>query len=290
MKNLHIRLYFQYILTHIFLGSISVLPFKMRIRVGGAILGFLIANLGKTKGRIEANLTKIFPDMPATDKGILRKKIGKTFGRTYTEILNAKTYAKHQDLLHASGEGLKVIENRAAKGQGFILVSGHFGQWDAARHFLKAKGIEVGAIYRASNNHYFDRIFVPQIKAAGEPVFVRGRGTIGMVRHIKNNGPVAILIDQKFNRGVSLDFLGQPAMTSTSAADMALRYNVPMIPVYGIRRDKSLDIDIVFEAPIAPSDALTMTKAATDSLAARVHTNPEQWYWLHQRWKPREMG
>ena len=67
-------------------------------------------------------------------------------------------------------------------------------------------------------------------------------------------------------------------------AELALKYGVPMIPVYGTRQPDGLHVAVDFEAPIPPTTAAEMTQAAADSLAARVRARPEQYFWLHQRW------
>ena len=64
-----------------------------------------------------------------------------------------------------------------------------------------------------------------------------------------------------------------------------MRYKADLIPFYGIRRPDGIGFDVVLEAPIAPSDPLEMTTALTRSLEARIAVNPEQWFWLHRRWK-----
>lgn len=280
------RFRIEYGLIRVFLGILKVLPFKARVKVGGAVLGALVANLKQTRRRIENNLRKIFPDMQPDEVREITKAVGKNFGRTCVEILNNAAYTKHPELRHASGPGLQVLRKAHEAGTGAIVISGHFGQWDGARHFLKSEGIEVGAVYRPSSNHYFDRVFVPQIEQAGSPAFPSGpRGTLAMVKHVRAGGIVAILLDQRFSAGEELDFMGHPASTSTSAASIALKYNIPMVPVYGTRRDGSLDVDIVFEEPIPHTDATSMTMAVNDSLTAQVRRNPKQWYWLHKRWK-----
>ena len=272
-------------MVRIFLGALKVLPFRQAVTRGGGFLGTMIANVKPARQRIEDNLRNIYPDMTHSEIRQITKAVGGNFGRSFVEILNNDLCQKSPELRHASGPGLKVLRDAAAAKTGAIIVSGHFGQWDAARHYLKSEGMEVGAIYRPSNNHYFDHIFVPQIEHAGKPAFPSGRrGTTDMVRHVRAGGMVAILLDQRFGKGELLDFMGQPALTSTAAASVALKYNLPMIPVYGTRRNGSLDVDIVFEAPIAHTDATTMTQAANDSLTAQVRRNPGQWYWLHKRW------
>jgi KDO2-lipid IV(A) lauroyltransferase len=275
----------EYALVRVFLGVLKVFPFKLRVKYGGTFLGALVAKAKPTRLRIENNLHKIYPDMTPEEIRQVTKAVGRNFGRSFVEILNNDVSQKFPELRHASGPGLQVLRDAATAGTGAIIVSGHFGQWDSARHFLKSEGIEVGAIYRPSNNHYFDRIFVPQIEHAGKPAFPSGRrGTTEMVRHVREGHMVAILLDQRFAKGESLDFMGKPAKTSTAAASIALKYDLPMIPVYGTRREGSLDVDIVFEAPIPHTDATTMTQAANDSLTAHVRRHPGQWYWLHNRW------
>jgi KDO2-lipid IV(A) lauroyltransferase len=83
-----------------------------------------------------------------------------------------------------------------------------------------------------------------------------------------------------------MDFFGKPAATALSAAELSLKYNAPLVPAYGIRQPNGLDFEIIVEAPIPPSDAITMTKALNASLEAIVHKYPEQWLWMHRRWKP----
>ena len=282
-KNL--RHLVEYALIWSFLRGGRVLPFALRVKIGGAVLGVLVANAKTSRSRIENNLRKIYPDMSADQRREITKAVGANFGKSFIEIMNNDSAVRHPQLRHASGPGLDVLREAHAQRRGAVIVSGHFGQWDAARLFLKSEGIEVGAIYRPSNNQYFDRLFVPQIENAGKPAFPSGRrGTTDMVRHVRSGGMVAILVDQRFANGEELDFLGQPALTSTAAASMALKYDLPMVPVYGTRREGSLDVDIVFEEPIPHTDATTMTQAANDSLAARVKDNIGQWYWLHWRW------
>lgn len=275
----------EFALTSVFLRFIRLFPMAWRSKLGGGALGFLIANMRAPKARIDINLRNVFPDIAPLERRKITKDVGRTVGRTLTEILNNDIYSQQSHLFHASGAGLQTILDAHEQGKGVILVSSHFGQWDAPRHFLKRHGIEVGAVYRPSNNPYFDKLFLRQLQQGGKPIFAKGRrGTMAMVKHLRSDGSVIILVDQKYSKGEYLDFLGHKTRTSLAAAELSLRYKIPMVPVYGIRRTDSLEIDVEFEAPIPPSDPETMMQAANNSLAARVRENPGQWYWLHQRW------
>ena len=104
------------------------------------------------------------------------------------------------------------------------------------------------------------------------------------MRHLKSGGLLVLLFDQNAE-GPHLDFLGHPARTALSAAELALRYNADLIAFYGIRRPDGLGFDVELEAPIPHSTALEMTKALTHSLEAQIAKRPEQWFWVHRRWK-----
>ena len=81
-----------------------------------------------------------------------------------------------------------------------------------------------------------------------------------------------------------LPFLGVDALSSLSVAQLALKYDVPMIPAYGIRNEDGNSFCVDFEDPIPHTDSVTMTRAFNDSLSARIMTNPDQWYWMLRRW------
>ncbi len=96
------------------------------------------------------------------------------------------------------------------------------------------------------------------------------------------------IFDQHVIRAPILDFIGKPARTAISAAELALRYDALLIPFYGIRQDDGVSFDVVLEAPVPHSDPMTMTQALNDSLTAQVTKTPEQWFWVHRRWRPHE--
>ena len=186
-----------------------------------------------------------------------------------------------------SGAGWVALQQAVAEERPVILVTGHYGNYEAVRAALVGRGIKVGGLYRNMSNPYFNAHYVKTMQAFGGPVFPQGRkGTSGFVRHLKTGGQLVLLLDQHVIGAPRLDFLGHPANTALSAAELALRYDALLIPFYGIRRDDGLSFDTVLEAPIPRSDAMTMTQALNDSLAARIKADPGQWFWVHRRWRP----
>jgi KDO2-lipid IV(A) lauroyltransferase len=212
--------------------------------------------------------------------------MGRHMGQTLFEIYHCAEFQTRWDSFRVSGPGLLALEEARAAGKGAVVVSGHFGQWEAVRAVLKSRGMETGAVYRPQTNRHYQRRLLAGIEAGGRPILETGRlGTKALVRHLREGGFMAILLDEKYAEGVRIPFLGRPALTSLAAAQLALKYDLPMVPAYGIRGADGSSFDVVFEDAIAHTDPHTMTRAFNDSLSARIYSNPDQWYWLLDRWK-----
>jgi Kdo2-lipid IVA lauroyltransferase/acyltransferase len=109
---------------------------------------------------------------------------------------------------------------------------------------------------------------------------------MGFVRHLRGGGMGTLLFDVAAN-GPAIPFLGQPAHTATSIADIALRTDALVIPYYGLRQPDGLSFAVVLDAPIDTGTPLAMMQALTASLEHQIAANPAQWFWVHRRWKPR---
>jgi len=230
-------------------------------------------------------IVKVYPDMPRADRLNMIREIGRNMGRTLFEIYHTTEFQRRTEAFTVSGPGLDALRQARADGRGAIIVSGHFGQWDAVRAVLRSQGMETGAVYRPQTNRHYQRRLLAGINAGGQPILPTGsRGTGQLVRHVKSGGFIAILLDEKYHDGEEIPFLGLPALTSVSAARLAVKYDLLMVPAYGTRTGDGSTFDVEFEAPIPHGDPVEMTRIATDSLAARVRAKPEQWYWLLRRW------
>ena len=262
------------------------MPYRWRVPFSGWVMARVIAPVARYPARVRNNLALIWPDLAPERVEEIVLAVCNNAGRTLAELYSPKEFKALVADAHVLGAGFGPILEAQAQGRGVILISGHFGNHDIARAVLASKGMTVAALYRPQSNPYFDKHFAATIRAISEPLFARGRrGVAEMVTHLKKGGMVGMLIDQAFLSGAPLQFLGQRAMTSLSAAEMALKYNCLLVPVYGIRKPDGLHFDLLVEAPLPHTDAATMTQALNDSLAAQVREHPEQWFWIHRRWK-----
>ena len=268
------------------IGAMLLLPYWVRVPSMGWIVRKILAPIAGYNKRSAENLEFIYPDMPTQRRRDIVAGVADNMGRTFIENYSTKKFMARVARTEPYGPGLDAMEVARKNGQAVILVSGHFGNYEAPRAALVARGYNVGGLYRAARNKYFNAHYAQTMLAYGGPIFEQGqRGTAGFVRHLKRGGLLVLLFDQNVVRGKKLPFLGRPAATATSAAQLALRYNALLIPFYGTRRENGLDFDIEFEAPIPHSDPETMTIAMNTSLEAHIQEKPEQWFWIHRRWK-----
>ncbi|WP_354001947.1 lysophospholipid acyltransferase family protein [Stagnihabitans tardus] len=267
------------------IGLLRALPYGRRVGLGGWILRRIVGPLAGYDRRIAKNLALIWPDLPPTEVKHITQGVCDNLGRTLAELYSPAEFKARAAASPVRGN-LEAVLEAQARGQGVILISGHFGNHDIARAMLDGRGHPVAALYRPQSNAEFDRHFSATIRAISEPLFGRERRELaGLVTHLKKGGMLGVLIDQYYHLGEKLDFLGRPAKTSTAMASMALKYDLLLVPVYGIRQPDGVSFELVVEEPIPHSDPVTMTQAVNDSLAAMVRAHPEQWLWAHRRWR-----
>jgi KDO2-lipid IV(A) lauroyltransferase len=262
------------------------IPYDRRLPAMGWVARRLIGPLAGAHRRIAGNLAHVWPDLPPGDRRRIEAEVLDNFGRATIEVFSGPDFAARAAALPLTGPGVETLDAAHVAGHPVVLATAHLGNYDAARAALLARGFRVGGFYRPAANPLFNRRYVAAISAIGKPLFPAGReGMAGMVRFLRGGGMLGLVTDHHIGSGVPLDFLGKPARTALSAAELSLRYDAPLVPVYAIRQPDVLSFRIVVETPVPPSDPATMTQALNDSVARRIAQHPGQWFWLHRRWK-----
>ena len=277
MSNLAIRA---------FLGLMSVLPYDLRLHLAGLAMSRVVAPLSGARKRIRANLDLIMPDLPEDDVNRIVLDVPYHMGRSVMELYAERQFADRvrQTPLEDS-PGLAALDQARAQGRGILLISGHIGNYDAVRAVLEARGFSIGGLYKPMKNPYFNAHYVKALSRFGAPVFERSRrGMAAMVKFLRSGGTVGIIFDQRINKAPLLEFMGKPARTALSAAELAVKYDALLVPTYGIRKPDG-SFDIIIEEPIPHSTPEEMTQALNASLEKQVYAHPEQWMWTHNRWK-----
>ena len=263
------------------------LPYPARVRLSGWLSRRVIGPVAGWRGRALANLAHVWPDRPLAERRRIADAALDNSGRVLIENYSPKDLQARLDRVPLRGAGLAAAIAARDAGRPILFVGGHFGNYQVACTVLNRAGFSLGGLYRLMQNPYTNTHYVATIEAMGGPAFPRTqRGLAGFVRHIRQGGQGAILIDQHVSGGVLMDFLGRSAPTATAAGEIALRHGAQIFPFYARRAANGLDFEVEVEAPVTGDSAAAITQAITDSLAARVRADPGQWFWMHRRWKP----
>jgi KDO2-lipid IV(A) lauroyltransferase len=269
------------------IGLALALPYRRRVELMGALTQRVIAPLFGYRKRARRNLAYVYPEMAEQERWRIADAACDNAGRAMIEVYSRPDLIERAKSATVSGDGLDAIAEAKATGRPILFVTGHFGNHDGARTVLNNKGYEVGILYRAMANPFFNTHYQKMVGASGGAIFEQGRaGTTAFVRHLKRGGMACILFDIYQRKGPKIDFLGRPAHSSTSAAELALRYNALVVPVFCTRLSDGLNFHVDIEAPVPHTTAVEMTRQMTQRLEVQVARNPEQWFWVHRRWKP----
>jgi KDO2-lipid IV(A) lauroyltransferase len=285
-QSFHLRHWLQDRLVRGLIWLLLRLPYRWRVPICGWVLAHVIAPVAGYRRRVEQNLALVLPDLPAEEVRRIARAVPDNVGRTVIEIYSGPEFIAHAIAQPLTGGGVAALEEAHRQKRPVILVTGHFGNYDASRAALIARGYRVGALYMPMANRYFNEHYVKAISGIGTPLFPRGRaGLADMVRHLRSGGMLGMLVDQHMGHGEELTFFDRPAMTALSAADLALKYGALLVPTYAVRREDGLSFDIIVEPPIPEGTPEDMTQALNDSLEALVRQHLDQWFWIHRRWK-----
>ena len=272
------------------IATALALPWHRRVPFMGRVMRSIVAPAAGWRSRAEENLALIWPETPPKDRRRLADAVADNVGRTLIENYDTAGLLRRMSAVAPEGDGLPAMEEARAAGRPLLFVTGHYGNFEAPRAALVARGWRIGGLYRPMSNPYVNVHYAANMHALGDPVFEQGRrGTMGLIRHIREGGMGVLLFDVYDSQGALIEFLGRPAPTLTSCAEIALRTNALLIPFFGPRGPDGLSHRAVFEAPVQHGDPVDMMREITARLEARIHDDPAQWFWIHRRWKPKRV-
>lgn len=273
----------------LFLGLIGfarLLPYRWRLRFMSTVMHYVAAPLAGWHKRVRANLALVWPELTRSEARRITRNVADTFGRMLVELYSPRELIAQGRSASLSGPGLEALKSARAAGRPVVLVTGHFGNFMILSPAVAQMDMEIGVLYRRQTNRFFNPHYVDALRSVNKQLFEESkRGMVQMVKYLQKGGMIGILTDVRVPRAPRLDFLGQPAETSTVPAELALKHDAALIPIYAIRKPDGESFDVVVDAEIPHTDPVTMTKTANQSLARMVEQHPGQWFWVHRRWK-----
>ncbi|MCC6304624.1 MAG: lysophospholipid acyltransferase family protein [Rhodobacteraceae bacterium] len=268
------------------IAALLLLPYERRLAAAAFVASRLLAPLLGWRRRIRANLALVLPDLPAAEVGRIVQRVPAHFGRNLVETFSGAEFVARTRMAPVAGPGLATAEAARDAGTPILFVSAHIGNYEAARVAMLARGFRVGVLYRPMSNPRFNVPYAAALACLGGETFARGRRGLGdMLRFLREGGALGIMIDQHSSRGAPLAFFGRTAHTALSAAEMALKFGAPVIPIYALRAPDGTGFTVTLEAPVAGATAAAITQALNDSLEAKVRAHMDQWLWIHRRWR-----
>lgn len=239
------------------------------------------------------NLRLAFPEK--TDNEIVKivRGVYRTLGIVAAEFFDIPKLTSETIREIVEPEGLENLEKAHARGRGVLLFSAHFGNWEleAAAVALLARPAVV--IYRALDSHFLDSLVLHVRSSFGNKPLLKENAMLPMFRTLKKNGMLGILIDQNVDwyEGVFVDYFGRPACTTNGLALLALHSGAPVLPAYLVRiREGRYRLVIEPEVEVIDTgdrdaDVQANTQRFTRIIEDTVRKYPDQWLWIHQRWK-----
>jgi KDO2-lipid IV(A) lauroyltransferase len=186
----------------------------------------------------------------------------------------------------------EVIESHVADEKQVVIVTGHLGCWEILRAWLPFKGLKLASIAKRLYDVRLEKLLLRSRQSTGTQVITVGRNTRDLFRLIRDGYSPGFLIDVDTNvKGVFVHFFGHLSFTPAAAAEIALKYDMPVIlPLPYRDRDGQHHIEIhgplkVTKTGDTQVDTVSLTAAATKVIEDFIRRHPEQWPWFHKRWK-----
>ncbi len=278
----------KYFFQSIFIYLFFILGRVFGINISRKIFSKLFSFLGpyfKSREVVEKNLNIFSKGISQSDKEKIVSKMWKNYGLTFIEYVFLDRLNKQSSHIKISGE-----ENLIkAHNKPVIFISGHFANFELMSMEITKKNIKLATIYRPLNNFFLNPLMeILRRKFICKNQIKKGiKGVRDAIDFLKKNYSVALMIDQRVSEGEIVDFFGKPALTTSLPAQLAIKFNLEIIPVYIERKDNN-SFEIEFQNAISPkhyNDKLLLTKKLNEILEKMIIKNPSQWIWTHNRWK-----
>jgi KDO2-lipid IV(A) lauroyltransferase len=276
-----------------FSAVVRHLPRRWVLALGRG-LGRVWGAFDKRHLRIAAdNLRHAFPEWEEERVQRTARGVYAHFGTILFDILWMEGRSREELLAITDVEGLEEARAAATSGRGVVCPTGHFGNWEFQGVVSPLLVGPFAVVARPLDNPELDRRLVGLRTATGNTVIYKKRALSQIMQTIRDGGVVAIVIDQNTQKkdGIFVDFFGRPACTTTVAAALALKMGCLIVPVH-CPLGPDGRYRMIYGPPVewkgqgkGPAEVAALTQHLTSIVEGWVREYPEQWLWLHRRWK-----
>ncbi len=267
-----------------------IVPYRIGVRAGG-VLGYITYYLlPKERKRAIAHLTLAYEERGQSWIRSTARRCFVHLGKSMLEVMLMKP-GRLAGVVEIRGE--ECLRDALSRGKGVVWVTGHIGNWELMAHAIAQK-YPVSVIAAPIEPEQVNDMIVGMRARMGVKTILRTRpgASKELIRAFRENLVLGILIDQDTDvESAFVDFMGRPAWTPTAAASMAIKFGAPVI--FGhIKRGAGDRHAIVIEGPLdititgdREKDIIANTAMLTKKIEDCIHKDPEQWVWMHRRWR-----
>ena len=278
-----------------FFEAIIIYTFFIIIKLFGlsisrVFFSFLFKRLGpllKSKKTIKRNLDFFSNKISEKRKIEIEQNMWSNYGKTFVEYMFLKKFRKEN--LHIEIEGKEILEKISQNKKPVIFISGHFANFELMSMEITKNKINLATIYRPLNNFFLNPVMeYLRKKYVCKEQIKKGRSGLKIcIDYLKKNFSIALMIDQRLGEGERVLFFNKKAHTTSLPAQLALKYNIDIVPVFIERRESQI-FKIKVQNPINVSNIKSkseITLKLNQILEKMIVKNPDQWIWTHDRWK-----
>ena len=275
------------------LKVLGLIPRKTAFKLGNFIGQILFLADRKHRKIALNNLTRSFGhEKSSYEIKILVRRIFKNLGQIIFEIgwslrLERKDFQKYFNI-----QGLSNYRNAYKKGKGVLLLTAHMGNWELLSIIMAMAGYPVSVLYRPLDFFLLDRLFAMIRGRFGAELIPSAQSMRKILRSLKHGKVVGMLMDQNVDwyEGVFVDFFGHRTCTNKGMALLARRTESPVVPVFLVREKSGFRAEFGSEIPLIKTEDIRKDVEANTQQYNRVIESvirqyPDQWFWVHQRWK-----
>ena len=302
MKKNKALAYSEYVLVYSFYAFLNILPQELSLKIG-RFLGLLFYKIDKKHRKHTLNNLKIaFPTKTENELTDIAIKFYKNLGMVFVEIFRLNTYKESNvdDFVESDFDHIKNIYGE----QGILLLTAHFGNWELLAKTFGLKGYKGNVLARPLDNPYIEKILYDLRTASGNKVIYNRENAVkNIIKALNEKEIVGFLPDENASKriGVFVDFFGVKACTMPGMANIAAKTKLPVIPAFIVRiKGKGGNYSkhrLIIEPPLdikytgdRKTDTMNILKLFNEKIEGIIKQYPEQWFWIHNRWKTRPDG
>jgi Kdo2-lipid IVA lauroyltransferase/acyltransferase len=289
----------QYAVAVATLKLLGALPRPVARAVAVGVAQLCFAFLPKLRKTTEFNLKLAFPDWDVKKRKAVTRGMVRNLGRMAAEFASLPKYTKGNIERYVVLDGHENFLAGKERGKGVLYLTGHIGAWELSSFAHALYGFPLHYMARPIDNPRIDK-FVNKYRglSGNRPIF-KNESARSLLKLLKEQGTVGILADQNTmpQEGVWVEFFGTPACTSTGIARVALHTDAAVVPGYVYWDAAMRKYRLRFEPPVelvrtgdTERDVRENTARFAKILEEIIRQHPEQWVWLHARWKNRPAG